>query len=377
VGLSLAALRSARRIRAAAGLLGVTPIAWFTFGTVNPSALAIAGGLALVTGLLLLDRPRADTLAAAGWVAVVLARRDGPLWATYVVVAVCLLLAVKPSDVWHRLRAAVRALAIVTVILSVVPVLWRGEFGFDLLLVLAPLMLGVVEGYWIAWDRTVDQAQRGWLVALAVMTGVAGLAVVIARRPGGYDAEVVRLVVANTGDHLTQVVGLLGWLNAPVPTTGVLLYWATFGALIGVALLVHSRSALVAGAVICIAIVTAWMLELGQGSDYGDYWQGRYTMPLAIGLPLIAVWSVRDARIDALTAPVAGASWLICNLAFFAAQRRWAVGNDGTWYFWRWGTWDAPVHPAVMLCAHAAATAWLALEIAGPVSLRRRSEIAR
>ena len=61
----------------------LTPIAWFTFGFVSPSAVAIGGGLALWTGLLV-DRSRlgdtADRRRLGGGAA---PRRDGPVWATH------------------------------------------------------------------------------------------------------------------------------------------------------------------------------------------------------------------------------------------------------------------------------------------------------
>ena len=87
------------RVLAASALLGLTPIAWFTFGFVSPSAVAIGGGLALWTGLLV-DRSRLATwLTVAGWAAVLLPRRDGPVWATMIVLACCLLTATRPLAV--------------------------------------------------------------------------------------------------------------------------------------------------------------------------------------------------------------------------------------------------------------------------------------
>ena len=120
VGAALAFVTPTRRLVGAAALLGVTPIAWFTFGTVNPSAVAIGGGLALLAGLLTVDRrPRADLLAVAGWVAVVLPRRDGPLWATVVVVAACALTAARPSEMWARLCAPWRWAVPLAVLIAV------------------------------------------------------------------------------------------------------------------------------------------------------------------------------------------------------------------------------------------------------------------
>ena len=60
----------------------LTPIVWFVLGTVNPSALAIAGGFALWTGLIAEPAPLGRFVSLGGWIALMLARRDGPLWAT-------------------------------------------------------------------------------------------------------------------------------------------------------------------------------------------------------------------------------------------------------------------------------------------------------
>ena len=93
------------------------------------------------------------------------------------------------------------------------------------------------------------------------------------------------------------------------------------------------------------AVVVAWLLELGQTADYGNYWQGRYTMPFAIGLPLVLAW--RPAGVDwlddRLTSIVAWGAWFVGNVAFVAAQQRWGVGVNGTWNPLDWDTWGAPV----------------------------------
>jgi len=94
---------------AAAAALGLTPIAWFSFSIVNPSGVAIAGGFALWIGLLA-PRPAGatDWLTLAGWWAVLLPRRDGPVWATLTVICVCLATAQMPGDLWRRQSRAVR-----------------------------------------------------------------------------------------------------------------------------------------------------------------------------------------------------------------------------------------------------------------------------
>lgn len=362
VAASLVALRRRRAVMAAAALLGLTPIAWFTFGFVSPSAPAIAGGLALWTGLLV-DRSRLATwLTVGGWAAVMLPRRDGPVWATVIVLACCLVTAARPLQLWRGLDRWARWTVIAIAPLPLLTPVINREFDSNMLLAFTPLVLIPVELLARWYDHMHTRTARAALVACS---GVAAALVAIAMvllAPGATHAETVRLVVANTGDHLRQLVGNLGWLSTPVPALAVFLFWALIGGLALVAVLEHRRSTLVYLAGLGGAIVIAWLLELGQGADYGNYWQGRYTMPLAVGLPLVLAWRPGgvDWLDDRLTATVAWGGWVVSNIAFVAAQQRWGVGVNGTWNPFDWNTWGAPVLPWMLLLVHAGATAVLA-----------------
>lgn len=366
VACSLAMLRERGRMLGVAALLGLTPIAWFTFGVVNPSAVAIAGGLALATGCLLLPAgvDRAHLLATVGWLATILPRRDGPLWAAVVIVVASATMGLRPSDLWRRLSRWARVTIAISAPLPLLQVIARGDSGFNVALAVAVLAIPAYEALLIAWARWPGRDQRVALALSLAVVAAAGFVAVLLTRPGGYDANLLQLVVGNTGDHLIQLVGVLGWLNAPVPMSGVLLFWAALGGLAAVAVIERPRSAVVPVVGLAIAVVLAWVLELGQGSSYGSYWQGRYTMPLAVSLPVLAAWRSRPTNLDALVVPSAAVWWVVLNLGFFAAQRRWAVGVEGTWYVWRWDTWDAPLPPVVILLAHAGSTAWLAASVA-------------
>lgn len=215
------------------------------------------------------------------------------------------------------------------------------------------------------YSKLDSRESRLTLVGGAALAAVLLAVGLVVSRPGTVRAETVRLVVANTGDHLRQLVGNLGWLSTPVPAVAVFLFWATIGGLAMVALLEHLRSALVYLAGLTGAVVVAWILELGQAADYGDYWQGRYTMPFAVGLPLILAWrpgtGAGEWLGDRVTNVVAWSAWAVANIAFVAAQQRWGVGIHGSWYPWDWDTWGAPIPPVALILVHAAATAALAV----------------
>jgi hypothetical protein len=359
---SLLLLVRVRPSSASSALLGITPIAWFTFGFVSPSAVAIGGGVALWTALLFRRSGSASWLAVAGWAAVLLSRRDGPVWATMIALACCLLTAVRPFELWSGLDRWARWAVIAIAPLPVVTPLMNGDRDSNLLLTFTPLALVVVELLAQRYSKLTSGAARRALIAYSAIAAVLVAIALVLMRPGGFRAEMLRLVVANTGDHLRQLVGILGWLDTPVPMIAVFLFWAVIGALVAVAALEFLRAALVYAGCLAGAIVMAWLLELGQGLDYGDYWQGRYTMPFAVGLPLIIAWRAEDGdwMVDRLAPFVAWSSWVIVNVAFIAAQQRWGVGVNGSWYPWDWDTWGAPIVPWLLVLVHAGGTAMLA-----------------
>ncbi len=356
----------------AAALLGLTPIAWFSMSIVNPSAVAIAGGFALWVALLTPADRRADMLLVAAWACVLLPRRDGPLWATLIVLAVCMAGRRRPREIWdglrHWARWAVGILAAVPVVTTVA----MGADELEVVLALAPLSLLAVPALVTAYERSTS---RGLFVGSLIAAGIAVSTLVIAVfRPDGIEAWVVRLVVSKTGEHLRQLVGVLSSLDAPVPTSAVVLFWVAVGGLVAVARLESPRVALTGVVSIAATIYLAWVLELGQGSDTGSYWQGRYSVPFTVGLPLLlAVRFRHDAvgssrAVDTFARPLAVAAWFIWNAGFLAALQRWGVGLAGSWWPWEWDTWGAPVPPWLLALVHAAATALLA-----GVALRSRS----
>jgi hypothetical protein len=112
------------------------------------------------------------------------------------------------------------------------------------------------------------------------------------------------------------------------------------------------------------------VFELYQGNESGTYWQGRYSLPLLIGVPLLlsadadraaAVASAFLRRIDRFTSIGA---LLILNVAAWAAARRFGVGTLGSYLPWRWDTPIQPVPPLVVLFAHAVITIALAILVA-------------
>jgi len=353
-------------------LLGMTPIAWFTLAIVNPSAVAVGGGIALWTGLLVTaagapptlpaGRWSAAHLAVAGWIALLLPRRDGPLWATLIVLTVCVLLMVRPGHLALTVPRRARVVAALAVPLPLITAIGDRGRVLDAVLVLSPLTLVAVDRWWVAAQRLDPRTSRLALGVFVPVAGVAAIGVAMVARPGGWEPATLRVILASTGRHLEQWVGTLGWLDTPMPTTLVVLYWAALGGLAALALVEHPPAAIAGGGAVAAAIVVAWVLELGQGTDTGAYWQGRYTMPFAVGVPLVLAYrpgavAARTDRRGEVLAVVVGT---ISITGFVTAQQRWGVGVDGSWLPTRWNTWHAPVPPAILIVVHAALTIALA-----------------
>jgi peptidoglycan/LPS O-acetylase OafA/YrhL len=144
------------------------------------------------------------------------------------------------------------------------------------------------------------------------------------------------------------------------------LAWAAVLLVVVVVLLRRSRprAVAVAGLLAVGVLVVPVALEARSISDVGYFWQGRYTLPLAVGVPLVlAAGSRASARrpLLALLLTVLAACHLV---GYVVALGRYTVGTgnglglvDEQW---------APPLPALVL-----ATAFALTLVAGAVGLSR------
>jgi hypothetical protein len=356
-------LRRTDSLWVAVGLaVGFTPIAWFALSIVSPSALAIAGGTAIWAAMLSSATGRSDALFVAGWCALLLPRRDGPLWATLVVGFACCIASVPPSVLWRRLGRTGRIIVAVSLPLPLLPTVMHGVDKLNTGLVLAPL--AIPAGEWLFSRASGRLAHRGSAWTALLLAFVVALASVVAAnlvRTGGPDGTLTLHVISNTGRHLRQIVGVLGWLDAPIPEVAVLVWWIVLGGLAGLALLNSPRHAIFAASMLATAVITAWVLELGTGDTTANYWQGRYSMPFVVGVPMVLGAGIRTppAARRRIVRTVQVCTWSLWNVAFVAAMHRWGSGLSGTWLPWRWHDWHQPGPISGYLVVHALASGWL------------------
>jgi len=255
------ALVSARRLApdgagVAAVALGLTPLVVFLMGTINPSAFEIAAAMATWASLL-------DLL-----------RRRGPAPARLVlrvVVATICFAAVRPlSPVFAMLVvAAVLAMAATPARLRELAGDRRARLGG----------LAIVIGL---------AASTLWVVASKAYDSFAGTP-----QPGVSLGTAVRGVIDLEPWHTRQMYGVFGWLDTPTPWGMVMPWLITCGLVLVVALALGSwRERAVLTGWLAVTVAFPVVAEALRVEKYGYIWQGRYTMPLAVGLPILSAWVI-------------------------------------------------------------------------------------
>ena len=332
------------RLLVVALLVVVTPMVLFLSATVNPSPVEIAAAISLWTaGLVLAVTPVGTDLtpvllrrcAVAGTLLVV-TRQLSPLW-----------------------------LAIIVVVLALVA-------GRRRLLALAARR---DTRLWALLVFVTTAASSLWIVVVGSLgTGYPGVAQLTLLE--GIKGSVLRMPY-----RTEQMVGIFGWLDTRAPWFTYISVTSAVGSLILLGLVTSAwRGKLLIGLTLAIAVGMPLLIEGSQATRYGYIWQGRYTLPLAVGVPLAAmlVAGVRGALPD-LTRPLA--LWLALPLAaaqagaFAYALLRYQVGK-GNGYDLLAGSWHPPGgSPAVLALFAVALAALSALVVAcakGPVTAPAR-----
>lgn len=294
--------------------LALTPMVWFMGASVNPASMAIGAGVASwCGGLRLVTAGPDERLAPLAW-------RFG--------LPMCLLLLVRRDSL-----------------------LWGG------LVVLA-----------LAATASAGQASRlvrsrpvlGWATAAAACATYSAT-VTVGTTAGFLGAE------ASTGSasgafgsmpyYLDQMVGVLGWLDTRLPELAYLLSWVTIGGLVLAAVaFARRRQALVVAAMVT-ALVGAIVVV---GANRFPYFQGRYALPFAVGIPIVAGFALvgGEHRIRAPRRPVAlvlGSAAVVHLLAYHQQIRRYSVSGRTTWWVFDHPTWHPPPAPtALLLVLHVA-----------------------
>jgi len=306
-------VESVVRMRGRAPLLlgvaaAITPAVFYFGAMVNPSGLAIASAFAAWTGGIFIGR--SERVEHLGWAAarvglplcvLMLLRRDSLFWGALIIAG---LLALTP---WARLRELVRSVAVWV---------WVAVLG-----ACAVLQLLTSEG------------------AGGSFAGSGGAA------SGSFWGAAID---ANWILHQVQG-GILGWLDVNLPFPVMYVFIVSSAFLIVSAIGFASRRVSLTVLAMSLAVVA---IPLAIGTIRWPYFQGRYMLPLTVGLPVVAGLGVAEGLRDRLMPR--RLLWLLLPLlalaqvaSFAQALRRFVSGASADWWIFSSPRWEPPVgHPS-------------------------------
>jgi hypothetical protein len=255
------AARSKRpRFAQTAVVFTCTPMVGFLAGSINPNSLEIAAAMsAWVNGALLLLNNDGEAFftrrLAISLIALVVTRALSPLWIV-VMIAVLAVAALNVERAKH------------------------------------------INRKWIAAVTVVGLASIAWTFAAKTLK----LAVESPDKTYGFFASLQHLWEG--GDrmqfYLYGTVGIFGWLDGFQPTAVMLPWIAGVFLLAVLGLFSGTMRMRVALLILIVCVVTLpFIIEAADYNTSGKVWQPRYTMPIALGVPLLA--SLLFANVRELT----------------------------------------------------------------------------
>lgn len=336
------ALRARRRRFLLTGLaIAITPMAYYLAVVVNPSGLEISASIATWTLLLVAastGRPIPSGMLAALTVA-----------ASVLVLS-------------RALSAVFMVLIFATVVLAL------GWTPFDLRRRQIKVAAGVLASAFVAagaWVVTHDPTE---LVPAAIITP-----------HNAFDTVMVS--VGKTGKNLEQMIAAFGWLEFGIPRV-VPFVWL-FATVVLVLFVAHGvrerRGQLALGLLVAATFLIPIAIEARGYARYGPIWQGRYILPLAVGIPLLSGVLLDRAGspiTDLLDRPrrtLIWSLWLAHGVAFWILLRRYTMGVDASLLIPLRPEWSPRLHPwvlaAIVFAASAEWARWLVRAGEAPAEL--------
>ncbi len=234
--------------------VAVTPMVGYLTGTVNPNAVEIAAAVAAWSaGVRLVHDARTDDgglrpglrVFVPSLVVLALSRPFGPVWAVGIVAATAIMVGPDVLPVLRRRAPELRPAAVVV-----------------------GIAITATVG-WLLWRDT-----------LGTFTGIP--------QPDATAGSVLRASVRMLPDRLEQMVGVFGWASVFLPTM-VVMAWLLAGGLVAAigAVLARAGERIVIGVLGLAVVALPVLADIQAVPDIGYAWQGRYALPVAVGLPIV------------------------------------------------------------------------------------------
>ena len=314
--------RSQRGDLAALQLAALTPMALFLMASVNPNAIEIAAFVAIwacLTKVTTDDQLPSRLLIVASWLAaaVVLMRPISIVW--LVGLAAVVVVGTRPQR--RREMFTKRLLA------------WM----------VGPTALALVGSWaWIAYANfkvSDDRVDRTMTLATALRKSIEAW-------PG----------------IMRQTIGVLGWLDTLLPS----FVYAAWGAALVIVVIIHVRGTDRRGVAALATLVAVWLalpliINGFTNSRAGLTFQGRYSLPIFVGLVFLPMWCDRST----LRWPRVSQRWLVGAVlalvvvaevgAFWQTLRRFTVGAHGKVLLTGSLAWEPSVAPMLLIGINAVA----------------------
>jgi hypothetical protein len=323
----------------ATGLI-VTPTVVYLGAVVNPSASEVAGGIAMWAALTVIvmhrseDPPKVVVVSAViGSVAMCASRPLSTFFYALIIVSFVLL---RPAACRALIRLRRMRIALVV-----------------------SLAFAFVSGLWVLFAKSYEleafpiakQTTKGYILADL-----------------GHGERVLR-----------QSIGSFGAPNFSVPVPILAIWLVTgFGIILAAVVLATRRDAIVVAALtVALGFVLPFAIIYSHIQTDGVIWQGRYSLPIIAGLPLLSAAVIAERYPDAVAvvlrraAPIAIAAFAVGQIgAFYWFLRRYTVGlatDRANAFTHVAGAWTpplpAPVLFAVAVVAAAAFELWLLRQV--------------
>jgi hypothetical protein len=171
-------------------------------------------------------------------------------------------------------------------------------------------------------------------------------------------SETVKQTLGNSLNDIRDSITLTGWLDTKLPGIANVFWLSGISVLLIGLLVARAYRALIALGFLAVVFlgIEAYVLYT-QANSNGLNWQGRYGLPIYIGLPFIVM--ARRPRLAPRTLQLlVGGFAAIQLISLYWGLRRWTVGTDGPLLYVFREDWIPPV-PSVVILAVAAVGAWL------------------
>ena len=283
-------------------MLAATPMVLYLGGMINPNGLEISSSICLwVSGLILFTEHRHDLprglllITCLSASILILMRGLSPLWALMILAAVMSL--GSWAETW-KLFLSRRDIRLAACILFII---------------------GAIAATWVIADHSLDLVTAG----AQVSNNESSLNILLAS---------FRSAVS----WFPQMIGVFGSLDTRAPAWAIDIWFAAVGAILVIGLLLAKmRQRIVLLATITLGVIIAVLLQYKQARQVGLVWQGRYMLPLFVGVPIMSIaildCTIKKVKYRRIVGLLLTLSLGVAGIAStLQALRRYAVGATGS-----------------------------------------------